>query len=417
VIVVLGSVVSAIGTIISAIGGVVHAGAGLVGMFGSTSAAAGGAEVALAGTTTAASGLGAAVSGLALPFAAAAAGVTSAALSISAHWGTLKDTFKIYGGLMQAQINQTVSYVKLFATQARISFDSFASSAKSAMSRGMAEVRTQVSSGLSLAKTSFDNFGANARNQINTTMSNISSRTSGAMANIKNSIQSGLASASASAQNSLSMLQSSMTSTWNAIKTDTTNIVNAIKTHIQDNFNGAMKTADDKMTSLKSTAQSTWTDIKNNIVTQINGIKSAIANTVLKFGSVTIPTFSWSGKNDSGKGTTAELKVGTKTVNYASAMAGGAILDKATIFGMSGGNLLRAGEAGKEVVVGANSLSSMIRNSMANSAMTNEIMAIYGLLAEYLPIAASDKSVVLDNGKLVGALTPAINRRLGLMMG
>ena len=100
---------------------------------------------------------------------------------------------------------------------------------------------------------------------------------------------------------------------------------------------------------------------------------------------------------------------------------GGAILKGATIFGAMGDKLLQAGEVGSEVVVGTNSLMNMIaRTARANSnntAVIAGVSAIYNLLAQYLPETASDKAVVLDNGKLVGALVPAINRQLGLMMG
>ena len=96
-------------------------------------------------------------------------------------------------------------------------------------------------------------------------------------------------------------------------------------------------------------------------------------------------------------------------------MVGGTILDRPTIFGELDGNLLRAGEAGKEVIIGANSLSSMIRQSATNTALNATVANILGLLVEYLPEAAN-QNIVLDSGKLVGALTPAINRQFGMMV-
>ena len=96
-------------------------------------------------------------------------------------------------------------------------------------------------------------------------------------------------------------------------------------------------------------------------------------------------------------------------------MASGAILDRPTIFGQLNGNLLRAGEAGKEVVIGANSLSSMIRQSATNTALNADVANILGLLAQYLPETAN-QNVVLDSDKLVGALSPALNRQFGMMI-
>ena len=49
---------------------------------------------------------------------------------------------------------------------------------------------------------------------------------------------------------------------------------------------------------------------------------------------------------------------------YAKAMQGGMILDSPTIFGMQGGKFLAGGEAGKEAVIGTNSLQSMIASAV-----------------------------------------------------
>ena len=52
---------------------------------------------------------------------------------------------------------------------------------------------------------------------------------------------------------------------------------------------------------------------------------------------------------------------------YAKAMQNGVILRNPTIFGAANGNLLGAGEAGPEVVVGASSLFDMIRGAVAST--------------------------------------------------
>ena len=55
---------------------------------------------------------------------------------------------------------------------------------------------------------------------------------------------------------------------------------------------------------------------------------------------------------------------------YKKAMEHGIILDGATIFGTMNGNLLGGGEAGRELIVGVNSLQNMIRQSMARNNIT-----------------------------------------------
>jgi hypothetical protein len=185
-------------------------------------------------------------------------------------------------------------------------------------------------------------------------------------------------------------------------------------------FNDFSSGSNNPLAKLKDSVTSTFSSNSTGIVGIIKSALDDIANKFSqanwKIGSVTIPTFSWSGTNNSEKGTTASLNVKSKTVtSYASAMSSGVILDRPTIFGALDGNLLRAGEAGKEVVIGANSLSSMIRQSATNTALNADVANILGLLAQYLPETAN-QNVVLDSGKLVGALTPALNRQFGMMI-
>ena len=58
---------------------------------------------------------------------------------------------------------------------------------------------------------------------------------------------------------------------------------------------------------------------------------------------------------------------------YAKAMDNGLILNSPTIFGMQNGRLLGAGESGAEVVVGANSLYSMIQSAVGRQSVTAPI--------------------------------------------
>lgn len=441
----------------------------------STAAGSAMASGAAAGTS-AVTIMGSSIAAVAAAGTAAVAAWGVAGYQIATHWNELKDTFNVVGNYLKSQVNLTVSSVNLLATKGKIAFDNFSNNARTAVTNGMTNVKTAVSTGLSNAKSFIDTFGTNARNQFQTTMSNMQSRTSGAMSSVRTAIQTGMNSAQSSVSSSMNSIKSAIStnmdgartaatnaintlknnvasavsatrsdvatawdaikskseSTWSAIKNDASttwgNIKSTISTHITNikndistTFGNAMSTASSKMNALKSDSTSIWSTIVSNISSSISSIQKAISSTTLKFGSVTIPTFSWSGSNNSEKGTTANIKVSSKTVNYASAMMGGAILKGATIFGAMGDKLLQAGEVGSEVVVGTNSLMNMIaRTSRANSnntAVIAGVSAIYNLLAQYLPETASDKAVVLDNGKLVGALVPAINRQLGLMMG
>lgn len=468
VLVVIGSVISAVGSVVHGIGTLVGLGGKVVGFFAGMGGAASAAQGAAAGVgtamttsaaattaaagsmtaaTTAASGgylaAAAAATGLGGAVVLAAGSVAAAAVAIYQNWNDLGEMFQTVGQLINANINMSINVIKMMAAQAKVSFTNFANSAKESAGNGMAALKAQVQIGLVQAKALFDTFGTNVRNTIQTTMSNIQSRTSGAMTAVRTVIQTGMAGAQSAVSSAMSgmrstidgawsnirsitesttgTIKSNVSGAWNSISESIRGHVTTIKNNITSTFNSAMETAGSKMSSLKSDAASTWSGIVSTISTAVNNIKNAIANTTLKFGSVTIPTFEWVGKNDSTKGTTANIDVGSKTVKYASAMFGGAILKGATIFGAMGDKILQAGEVGSEVVVGTNSLMNMIaRTARANSnnaTLIAGVGAIYSLLTQYLPEAAADKNVVLDSGRLVGALTPAINRQLGLMMG
>lgn len=84
---------------------------------------------------------------------------------------------------------------------------------------------------------------------------------------------------------------------------------------------------------------------------------------------------------------------------YAKAMPKGMILDGPTIFGMQNGRLLGGGESGKEVVVGAQSLMSMINDGIRNamSLMTPVCREPSVIEFDYSSMERSLKSAMADS--------------------
>lgn len=106
---------------------------------------------------------------------------------------------------------------------------------------------------------------------------------------------------------------------------------------------------------------------------------------------------------------------------YAKAMDNPMLLNGATIFGAMGGNFLGGGEAGTEVVSGADTLMNMIRNAVTDtlyqggvSGLEERIDRVLALLERYFPEFAS-ADVVLSTGQLVGAIVTEIDRQLGII--
>lgn len=69
---------------------------------------------------------------------------------------------------------------------------------------------------------------------------------------------------------------------------------------------------------------------------------------------------------------------------HADAMRDGVILDKPTIFGVSGGTLQGAGEAGPEAVVGTGSLARMIQAAVSNSTVNNSGDTVINVYVDHI---------------------------------
>ena len=155
--------------------------------------------------------------------------------------------------------------------------------------------------------------------------------------------------------------------------------------------------------TIKEKAAALWQSIKaifakigEAIMAPINKAKDFVANTIEKIKSffqfkvqlphIKLPHFGISPPGwklgDLLKGSIPKLGIQW----YAKAMDNGMILNSPTIFGAQNGRLLGAGEAGPEVVVGANSLYSMIKSATAGSGVTVNL-TVNGNVEDYNELA------------------------------
>lgn len=93
--------------------------------------------------------------------------------------------------------------------------------------------------------------------------------------------------------------------------------------------------------------------------------------------------------------------------------AEGGILDRPTIFGMTGNTLLGGGEAGKEAVAPVTLLQDYIRDAVRkdNELLGKILIEQNRILMDYLS-RTIPSAVRLDSGALVGALMPGIDTQL-----
>ena len=121
-------------------------------------------------------------------------------------------------------------------------------------------------------------------------------------------------------------------------------------------------TVKQKVTDLATGVKQKWEDIKTAVKSGVDKLKN-LMNFKWELPKLKLPHFSISGEFSLNPPSIPHINVEW----YAKAMQNGVILRNPTIFGAAGGNLLGAGEAGPEVVVGTSSLFDMIRTAVGST--------------------------------------------------
>ena len=170
-----------------------------------------------------------------------------------------------------------------------------------------------------------------------------------------------------------SAVQSTVSNIWNGIKNVISNAISAAR----DTVSNVVGNIKDRVTStfeaVRNTATSVWESIKNAIKNAIETARDTVKDAIDRMKSFF--NFSWSLPrlklphiSISGEFSLDPPSVPHFDIDwYAKAMKNPMLLDSPTIFGMQGGKLLGAGEAGPEVVSGASKLMSMIQNAVISA--------------------------------------------------
>ena len=155
----------------------------------------------------------------------------------------------------------------------------------------------------------------------------------------------------------ITSIKSNVSNVFNGIKDKISNVVNTIKSVVSSAF--------EKVKDAMSKPMEKARDLIKGIIDKIKGFFSGMK---LSFPSLKLPHFGISPKGwkigDLLKGSIPKLDISW----YAKAMNNPMIMNKPTIFGYDAGtgNLLGGGEAGSELVVGTNTLLSMIKSAVAS---------------------------------------------------
>lgn len=223
-------------------------------------------------------------------------------------------------------------------------------------------IKTKVTSVLNAIKSVIYNIWTAIVNKVTEVVNNIMTTVTNIWNTIKNTIR-----------NVMQAIQNTISSIWNTIRSLVSTAVNTISSTISSVFNSIKSTVTSIWNGIKSAITGPINDAKNTVSSVISSIKDTINNCSLKLPKIKLPAmphFSISGSFSLNPPSVPHLSVDW----YAKAMENGMILSSPTIFGMANGNLLGAGEAGPEAVVGVSSLQSMIQNAVANSGMNAKEM-------------------------------------------
>ena len=171
---------------------------------------------------------------------------------------------------------------------------------------------------------------------------------------------------------------------WNSIKSTVSNLIQGIKSAITSGIEGAKSSASRTLEAIKSKFSSIFESAKTIVKKAIDKIKGFF-NFSWSLPKIKLPHFSIKGKFNLNPPSIPSFGV--------SWYAKGGILNKPTIFGRSGDNLLGGGEAGKEAVLPISLLKDYIRE---------ENRANNGILVGAIKEAMSELNLVAENNIYIG---------------
>lgn len=365
---------------------------------------------------------------------------TAMVSAISAAWETIKNAVQValmfIGSLISAAFQIITLPFRLIWENCKQYVISAWNAIKSAVSSALNAVKTTVTNVLTAVKNKITSIWNSVKsvtssvfNSVKSVVTSIWNSVKTVITNAVNAVKSKVTSiwnaVKSTTSSVFNSVKSVVTSVWNSIKTVVTNAVNNVKSKVTSVWNSVKSTTSSVFNSVKSTVTSVWNSIKSAISSAINGVKSTIssglnsakstASGVLdgiksKFSSVfesvksTVSNaigkikgmfnFSWSlpklklphfkikGKFSLDPPSVPKLSVEW----YKKAMQNPMLLTSPTIFGYdaASGKYQGAGEAGAEVVSGANTLMDMIGSVVYGKmgAANEKIVALLTALLE-----------------------------------
>ena len=242
-----------------------------------------------------------------------------------------------------------------------------------------------ISNKINAAKATVSSVTSSIRSTASAAWSAVSSATNSAWTTTTGYISNKINAAKATVSSVTSSIRSTASAAWSAVSSATSSAFENVRATMSNKINTAKANVSSALSGIRSAfssglsaAKNTVTSIFGNIVSAISGkmesAKNAVSNAISALKSKF--NFSWS---------LPKLKLphvsisGGFSINPPSVphfgiswYKNGGILDKPTIFGASGNNLLGGGEAGKEAVLPLTELWSNMKSIVAGVVQGNQ---------------------------------------------
>lgn len=302
---------------------------------------------------------------------------------------------------------------------------------KTTIGNAVKAVKTTVSTVFNAVKTTVSNAVNAIKSKVSSVFKAVKTTVTSIWGGIKTTISNAINGAKTTVSNAVSKIKGFLN--FKGVKSAVQGIFNTVKSYIKTPINAAkdaVSEAVDKVKSflnfkgLKTTVSGLFKGIGSSISKPINTAKDTISKIVDKIKGFfdklelkipkpklpSLPKISLTMDEKTVFGKTFKYPTGFKISWNRDAMDLGRIINGASIIGAdANGNLIGAGEAGQEVVVGKKSLLTMVRQASASGSagMERRLANIEKLLGRYLQ---ADTKIVLDTGVVAGA----VNRNLGV---
>ena len=190
----------------------------------------------------------------------------------------------------------------------------------------------------------------------------------------KQAVSSGVNTIKSTASSAWSAVSSATNTAWETVRSTVSNKINNAKTSVSSAITGIRSSISSGLTSAKNTVTNIFSSIVSAITGKMNAAKNAVSNAInalkSKFNfSWSLPKLKLPHLSITGGFSISPPSVPKFSISW---YREGGILNRPTIFGASGNNLLGGGEAGKEAVLPLTELWSNMKSVVAGVVKSNQ---------------------------------------------